>query len=171
MIELLLFNTLSQVNLQVNPQVIEIILEIFLILSSFITILNNNNQIGNRKKVKIGLSVRTENRTQYKGYQKDITIELFNYGISPIFIKYCWMAIIVHKKIYRKNVKFQTNDGFIRPGECIILSSENLNEAAKKLYFDINNEYGAKLYIIIENGMGKEKKLKTDLTLSDVMNH
>lgn len=135
------------------------ICQVLIALFAFLAILITITQIGNRKKVSLGVDFKLGLVKSGKDEHTQViatVFEIWNYGLSPIFVKSCWLGF--EKKLKRNSpnaLVAPIEKSFIQPGEYKIyatgLEPSILNELEQRV------KYSGKLYIFLENGVGSIK--------------
>lgn len=147
------------------------ICQVLIALFAFVAICITLCQIGNRKKMRIDIKLSTQRanipeRTNEK--VAEMTVEIFNYGLSPIFIKGCWISFY-KKKVTRVDnaFVFEIDKEFIRPGECKTFKGTFTSEDRWRIGKEAaDDDY---IYVFIESGIGKIKRIKTSITNFEIL--
>lgn len=144
------------------------ICQIFLVLFAFLAICLTISQIGNRKKIKICFSEKKEyynGKTKINDSTKILSLDFFNYGVHPIFIKQCWIGISKSKNLNRpKIVEVLSEKKFINPGESMSIDYKKIEDCINELFQkrSFYRETNPKVYFFVENGAGKVKRYPLD---------
>lgn len=144
------------------------ICQVLITLAAFWAVLITLRQIGNRKKVSLDIdfTLKIVNRSKDDKTKIIATVlEIWNYGLSPIFIKSCWFG-------FEKNLKRTSPNALVVPIERTFINPGEYKIFATGLNRFILSELGqrvkrsGKLYVYIENGVGTTKRVpfKTDFS-------
>lgn len=143
------------------------ICQILISLFAFIAICITVCQIGNRRRVSIdiksSLKIVRRNETETT---VGIVFEIFNYGLSPIFMKTCWLG-------FRKNTIAYSDSAlmcpmqkeFIHPGECKEFGAAIQSDVIRVIEQKVR--YHDTLYVFVESGIGKVKRFKANMDYSE----